>query len=225
MKKIILVILLFCLSIGLGLSYGQEKSNEADPFLAKMFNYAKAHNIKALEGLREQIKKKNNRNLTYAYSLALYIASPKEYKQQYIDNYPTDFDGLYFIGTQVDNKGLTPTYFYSIDSIGLIAEEGNEQAIEKIIFGQNHSDGGGAELFTEYLEKVLNKHLQKTIKVFSRIDERQRKKAYVCFEDMGTKEFSSIKNKLNQLKTTATGSELKIINEILNYNFGDCCPD
>jgi hypothetical protein len=216
MKKIVLFILLFCLSVGMGLSYGQKESTQADPFLVKMFSDAKAHNIKALEELRDQVKKKKDRNLTSAYFMALYIASPKKYRQQYVDNYPVDFEGLYYFETQINLKELTP-YLYYIDSIGLIAEEGNEQAIEKVIMGCIHSDGGGAELFCDYLEKVLNKQLHKTIKAFSQIDEKQREKAYLCFKLMGAKEFSSIQNKINKLKETATKSEIKVIDEILNY--------
>lgn len=180
MKMISSIILLLCLSVGVCLSNNGTVSNEADTFLKKMFNYAKVHNVRALEELRDQIKVKNNRNLTSAYSLALYIASPKKYKQQYVANFPVDSEGLYYFN-EIELKELTPTYLYAIDAIGLIAEEGNDQAIEKVIIGYNHSDAGAAELFCDYLTKLFDKQLHKTIKAFSRIDEGQRQKAYSCF--------------------------------------------
>jgi hypothetical protein len=216
MRKIIPFILLFCLSVGMSLSYGESESNEVDPFLVKMFSDAKAHNVKALEELRDQIKMKNNRDLTSAYSLALYIASPKKYKQEYFDNFPVDSDGLSYFN-EIELKELTPAFLYYIDAIGLIAEEGNDQAIEKVIIGFNHSDGGGAELFCDYLIRLFDEQLHKTMKAFFRIDEAQRQKAYSCFETIDTKEFSSLKNKLKKLKATAIKSEMKIIREIENY--------
>jgi hypothetical protein len=199
-------------------SYGQIVSNEEDTFLAKMFDYAKTHNVKALEELRDKIKLKKNRTLTNAYYLALYIAAPEKYKQQYVDNFPVDYEGIMMdFYEQIELKKLTPTFFYSIDSLGLIAAEGNDKAIEKVIIGSIHSDGIVGEEFCDILEKIFDKQLQKTVKAFSRIDEGQRQKAYSCFELMEAKEFNTLKSKLEKLKAKATDPEMKIIRQIENY--------
>ncbi len=218
MKKTILLALLFCLSVRVSLTYSQTVSNEADPFLVKMFYYAKTHNVKALEELRDKIKLEKNRTLTNAYSLALYIAAPEKYKQQYVDNFPVDYEGIMMdFYEQIELQRLTPTFFYSIDSLGLIAAEGNDKAIEKVIIGSIHSDGIVGEEFCDILEKIFDKQLQKAVKAFSRIDEGQRQKAYICFEMMAAKDFSALKSKLEKLKAKATKLEIKIIREIENY--------
>jgi hypothetical protein len=216
MKKI-LFILLVCMSV-MSSSYGQTGSNEADPFLVKMFDYAKAHNVKALEGLRNEVKLKKNRTVTNAYSLALYIAAPEKYKQQYVNNFPVDYQGIMLdFYEQIELKKLTPTFFYSIDSLGLIAAEGNDKAIEKVLIGSIHSDGIVGEEFCDILEKIFDKQLHKTVKAFSRIDDGQRQKAYSCFEMMEAKDFGALKSKLEKLKAKATKPEKKIIREIENY--------
>jgi hypothetical protein len=215
MKKTISLILLFCLSMSVGLSNGQTASDEQDTFLAKMFNYANTHNLKALEKLRDQIEMKKDRNLSAAYSLALYIAAPKKYRQQYVDNFPTDSEGINYFNERIELKELTPSYLY-IDAIGVIAEDGDDKAIEKVIIGINHSDGGAAELFCDSLARLFNKQLRKTLRVFSRIDEELRKKAYICFELMEAKEYSSLKTRLEKLKAKATEAEIKVIREIGN---------
>ena len=211
MKKILFV-LLFYMSL-MSLSYGQTWAKETDPFLVRMFDYAKTHNIKALEGLNNEVKLKNDQNLIIAYSLALYIADPEKYKQQYVDNFPTDSEGTNYLTEQIEIKELTPSFFF-IDAIGLIAKGGNDKAIEKVIIGISHSDGGATELFCDYLGKLFDKQPQKTIKAFSRIEERQRQNAYSCFELMDEKDFSTVKRKLKKLKAKATKQEMKIIREI-----------
>jgi hypothetical protein len=187
--------------MSVGLSNGQTASDEQDTFLAKMFNYANTHNLKALEKLRDQIEMKKDRNLSAAYSLALYIAAPKKYRQQYVDNFPTDSEGINYFNERIELKELTPSYLY-ID--------------EKVIIGINHSDGGAAELFCDSLARLFNKQLRKTLRVFSRIDEELRKKAYICFELMEAKEYSSLKTRLEKLKAKATEAEIKVIREIGN---------
>jgi len=205
------------MSAGLLVAGGQEKFTEPDPILVEIFNYANTHNVKALEDLREKIKSKKDRVLNAAYSLSLYIASPERYKQQYVDDFPVDFNDLNDFFEQVEMKGLTPTFLYSIDAIGSIAEQGNEKAIEKVIIGVSLSDAGATELFCDAFMRLFDKQLQKTIRVLFRIDEGIRKRAYSCFEMMEGKEFKSLKEKVNRMKKGATDSEIKVIDEIDRY--------
>jgi hypothetical protein len=216
MKAVSSLILLFCLFLVVSLSNSQTTGDETDTLLKEMFNYANTHNLEALEGLRDQIRMKKDRELTAAYSLALYIAAPKKYKQQYADNFPGDSEGMRYFSERIELKGLTPSYLY-IDAIGRIAEEGNDKAIEKVIIGFTLSDGGAAELFCDYLEKLFDKQLRKTLRAFSRIEEGLRQKTYICFELMEGEKFSSLKSKLRKLRQEATKSEIKVIDEIDKY--------
>lgn len=216
MKMVSSLTLLLCLFMGLSLSNGQTAPDETDIFLKEIFKYANTHNVRALEELREKVDLKNDRDLTAAYSLALYIAAPKKYKQQYVDNFPIDAEGMHYFNDRIELKQLTSSYLY-IDAIGGIAEEGDDKAIEKVIIGFNHSDGGAAELFCDTLTRLFGKQLRKTLKAFSRIDKGLRQKAYLCFELMEAKEFSSLKSKLGKLRREATKSEIKVIDEIDKY--------
>ncbi len=216
MKAATSLIFLFCLFLGISLSNSQTTPDDTDTFLKEMFNYADSHNVKALEELRDRIRMKKDRELTAAYSLALYIAAPKKYKQQYVDNFPIDSEGMSYFNERIELKGLTPSYLY-IDAIGRIAEKGNDKAIEKVIIGFTLSDGGAAELFCDSLEKLFDKQLRKTLKAFSRIEEGLRQKSYICFKLMEGEKFGSLKGKLRKLRREATKSEIKVIDEIDKY--------
>jgi hypothetical protein len=213
MKIATSLILFLCISV---VVCGVNSQNEAEPFLTRMFDYANAHNVSALEELRDKMDLKKDPNLAAAYSLALYIAAPEKYKQQYVDNFPADSEGMRYFNEQIELKGLTPSYFF-IDAIGRIAEEGNDKAIEKVIIGFTLSDGGAAELFCDCLEKLYDKQLRKTIRTLARIEEGLRQKTYVCFRLMELGKFSSLKSKLRKMKPAATDAETKIIYEIENY--------
>lgn len=179
--------------------YGQPTSTnqalieKADPFLVKMFDYAKDHNISALEDLRDNIITRQDQSLLAAYYLALYIAAPDKYKQQYVDNFPVD-DGImnnYY--ARIELNRLTPSFLYSFNALGLIAAEDNPKAIEKIVIGVNHSDGIAAEEFCDLLIKTFDKQMAETIKTLSRIDKGVRQETYSCIEMMNTDEYSAFK--------------------------------
>lgn len=221
MRMVNSLILAFCLLVGGARSIsGEMMSNEIDAYLSKMFDCAKAHNVKALEELKNKIKLKENKTLTVAYSLALYIASTKKYKQQYVETFPVDHKGImYDLYEQIELKNLTPSFLYSIEAIGSIAEEGNEKAIEKVLYGHIHSDGVVAELFCDFLVRLFDKQSQKTLRALSRLREEQRQKNYSCFRMMELNEFSSFKENLSKAKGKATKSETKIIEEIERYQY------
>lgn len=216
MKVVSSFVLLLCLFLAVSLSNSQATPDETDALLEKMFNYANTHDVRALEGLRDQIRMKKDRELTAAYSLALYIAAPEKYRQQYVDNFPADFEGMRYFDERIESKGLIPSYLY-IDAIGRIAEEGNEKAIEKVIIGFTLSDGGAAELFCDDLEKLFDKQLRKTLRAFSRIEEGLRQKTYICFKLMEGEKLASLKNNLRKLRRGATKSEIKVIDEVDKY--------
>lgn len=218
MKMISLIILLFCLPVSVGLSNSDTSSNEMDICLRKMFAYANDHNVRALEEMSSQIKLRNNKLLTNAYSLALYIASPKKYKQQYVDAFPTDYEGImYELYERIELKKLTPKFLYSIESIGLIAEEGNEKAIGKVLNGNIHSDGVVSELFCGILAKLFARQTQKTLKCLSRLDKEQRDKNYSCFNVMDSREFALLKEKLKRMRSKISEAETIVLSEIENY--------
>jgi len=189
-----------------------------DTFLEKMFKCANNHNLSALEELSSQVELRNSKLLAKAYSLALYIASPKKYEQQYIDSFPTDYEGIMLeLYEQIELKGLTPKFLFSIEAIGLIAEGGNEKAIEKILLGNIHSDGVVNELFCDILVKLFTKQPEKALRSLSRLNKEQREKNYSCFNLMDLRGFTLLRDNLKKLKSKASESEMKVLFEIESY--------
>lgn len=218
MKKVGILVFLFFFVLGLRLADSGTESNEANPFLTKMFHYANTHNAKSLEALAEKIKLKNNRLLNNAYFLALYIASPEKYKRQYGDNFPVDYEGImldYY--EQIELKMLTPKFLYSIESIGLIAEEGDEKAIEKVLNGMTNSDGVVSESFCEVIVKLLQKQPIKTLKCLSSLSKAQRQKNYTCFGAADSREFALAMDSLKKIKTKISNAEREVLLEIESY--------
>ena len=187
----------------------------ADEFLVKMFDNAKVHNVNYVESLRGNILAKEDQA---AYYLALYIADPNRYKQQYVDNFPTDDSGIMFnYYERIELNRLTPSFLYSFSELGLIAQAGNSKAIEKVIIGLNHSDGVVAEEFCDVLIKTFVKQLSKTVTTLAGTDKGERQKSYSCFVMMEANEFGALKAELKRIKSKATKPEKQIISEIENY--------
>lgn len=175
-------------------------STESEPYIAKMFSYAKSHNLEALENLRSEVDKSNRPLLTHAYSAALYMADHKNYEDEFVRKFPTDKDTimkvLYPLGLMDP-----PGFLYSIGAIGEIATRGNEKAIEKAVHAVANSDGAATELLCQYVIALLDKHLESTLEALSHIDPLERKDSYACFID-SKPQFLSLKKKIkSQIKT------------------------
>jgi hypothetical protein len=217
MRAVSALIAFFFFWVGVSLSNSQTAPNDTDAFLEVMFSYARDHDVGTLEKLRPEIKLKKDPGLATAYSLALYIAAPSKYRQQYVDNFPIDVEGIHYLYERIELRGLTPTFLHSIDLIGSIAETGNAKAIEKVVIGIGHSDGGITELFCDTLTRLLDKQLKKTLTVLSRMDEGVRKNAYTCFGLIESQKFSSMIMELRKMKGKVSKPENIVIQEIEKY--------
>ena len=169
-------------------------SKKPDLTAEKIFEYAQTRNVSALENLKAEVSAANDALLQNAYSLALYIASPGRYENQFVDNFPEDsatiMNVLYPLGLMDP-----PGFLYSIGAIGRIAETGNEKAIMKVLIGVSHSDGAVTALFCQYVVELLDRHTWKTLVALSRITARERRNSYACFIDWEPK-FISLQGKL-----------------------------
>jgi len=218
MRVIFLNMFLPMLIIGSAFANGDIQQDKRDDYLAKMFSYANAHDTDALEEMRSEIESESDRTLNIAYSLALYIASPKKYEKQFVENFPTDRDGLmkYLFG-RIEAEGLPPRFMYSVRSLAKIAEEGNEQAIEKVFQGCLHTGASVAVAFSEASIKVFEKQTEKSLRIFSLLSEKDRQKIYsLTFEYVfiDPEEFREIKNNLEKLRPRASAKEAQVIQEI-----------
>jgi hypothetical protein len=183
--------------------------------LLEMFSYAKAKDLGKLEELEDDINRADSRTLSSAYDLALYIAGPDKYRKRFVEHFPEDDEGVsnFF---DLELKGLTPRFLFSVESIGEIAAQGDEVAIRKTLVGCLHSGGADTEIFCEGIQKILLRQTGKAVKALSDLPERDRKRIYsACLQDMKFKDYLSLKKKLNQLKPKLSPDEANVTQEIL----------
>jgi hypothetical protein len=88
MKYAIAFVLFSCLIGYSSFAVGNGTSTDNDALLKTMFNYANAGNLRALEAMTVEVNGQRNKNLALAYSLALYIASPKTYERRFVEAFP-----------------------------------------------------------------------------------------------------------------------------------------
>lgn len=154
-----------------------------------------------------------------AYPLALYIASPREYEEEFVENFPTDHEGLMSdIFVRVEAKGLTPRFMYSVRSLARIAEEGNEQAIEKVFQGCLHTGAAVTVAFSETAINVLVKQSEGSLRTLSLLTQKERRKIYSLTLEyiiISPEQSQSIRKQLEGLKRGATEKEQIVITEIL----------
>jgi hypothetical protein len=178
-----------------------QEISDVNQHLIIIFDYAKTHNVQALEGMKVEIAKLNNSTLNKAYYLSLYMVAPEKYETLYVDIFPVDTNGImHDLYENIELKRLTPKFLYSVDAIGAIALKGNKKAIEKVLLGGMHSDGAVSELFCDYTAKLLDKNLLRTLIVLSRVESNERKGIYECFNLMTSEDFLLLKKKINTIK-------------------------
>lgn len=215
MKYAIVFVLFFCFIVYSSFAVGNGTSTDNDALLKIMFNYANAGNLRALEAMKVEVNGQRNKNLALAYSLALYIASPKTYERQYVEVFPGDFEGIMYLYDQIELKGLTPVFLYSVESIGSIAKKGNEKAIEKVFRGYIHSDGVVAEIFCESIPGVFIEQVQKSVSVLSRIEKEDRQKDYLCLLTLSPEQLAQVKKNIERLTPRVSRQERLVIREIM----------
>jgi hypothetical protein len=215
MRYAIAFVLFFYFILYPSFAVGNGISTDNDAFLKKMFNYANAGNLGALEAMKVEVNGQRNKNLALAYSLALHIASPKTYEKQYVEAFPGTFEGMYYLYEQIELKELTPTFLYSIDSIGSIAKKGNEKAIEKVFRGYVHSDGVISESFCESIPGVFIEQAQKSVSVLSRIEKEDRQKDYLCLSTLSPEQLARGKKNIEGLTPRVPARERLVIREIM----------
>ena len=160
------------------------KENETDKYLIKIFNYAKKHDLKALEAMNTKlVSEKNNLTISIAYPLALYIASPDKYKNRFIDSFPENYEGImYVLYDQIELKQLTPNFLYSIKALGIIAKEGNMIAIKKVLNGYNHSDGIVAEVLCDIITELSQTHSKELNQAISFLNDGHKQNINLCLQ-------------------------------------------
>jgi hypothetical protein len=219
MAKYVVAALFICLLIPFLLAQPEEIPSAKDAYLTEMFAHAKNKKMADLEKLAGEIKAKNDRSLTIAYSLALYIADPVKYKQQYVIAFPTDSDGIMWdLYEHIELTNLTPRFLFSFDAISSIALEGNDTAIDKVLNGCLHSDGVVAQCFSDAMEELFEKQNKKMLLSLLRFEKIKRDEAYSFITTTFTfgENVAPFRKRLAELKKEAL-IEVQILDEMDKY--------
>lgn len=193
-----------------GATCNAENADESS-LISKLFTYAKESNVQAIEQMKADVEAVGNSSATNAYSLALYMANPQKYEDQYVDNFPIDTNGImHDLYENIELKQLTPSFLFSVESLGKIAIKGNDKALQKILRGSMHADGAVGEMYCDYVGKLLDAHLQRTVTALSRVDIDERKGAYECLKLLPANNVAAVKKNAKKINT----SDQKIIQVI-----------
>ena len=145
---LLLVSLMVCAPESDVAANGVSLSKDSDP-LVELFDLASKKNVSKLESMREAVNVSANKALRRAYPVALFIAAPSQYEQEFVETFPVDHNGLMEELYGLELKQLTPRFLYSVMAIGKIADKGNEKAIQKVLHANVHSDGVVGELWSD----------------------------------------------------------------------------
>src|SRR5437879_769287 len=98
---------------------------DVDRVIAQMFQDAKLGKLEAIEKTKNEFTASNalqDSTFSLSYALARYIASPEQYKQQYVEAFPTDSAGIMNILYEgIELRGWLPRFMFSVETIRSIA--------------------------------------------------------------------------------------------------------
>lgn len=195
---------------------GVSLSKDNDP-LVELFDLASKKNVSMLESMREAVNASTNKTLKRAYPVALFIAAPSQYEQEFVETFPVDHKGLMEELYGLELKQLTPRFLYSVIALGKIANKGHEKAIQKVLQANVHSDGVVGELLCENFTNLLQNQPQKTLIKLSALSANDRGKNYSCFKLLSPEDFKSLKKRLGQIGQETSDREKAVVRQIELY--------
>ena len=189
---------------------------DSDP-LVELFDLASKKNASKLESMREVVNASTNNTLRRAYPVALFIAAPSQYEQEFVETFPVDHNGLMEELYGLELKQLTPRFLYSVIALGKIADKGNEKAIQKVLQANTHSDGVVGELLCETFTNLLQDQPRKTLIELSALSANDRGKNYSCLKLLSPENLRSLRKRLGQISQETSDREKAVVRQIELY--------
>lgn len=152
--------------------------------LSQLFAFARDHDAGGVASLRDQLSLDVPGD-RFALGLALYIASPEDSSQQFIDSVPDDssiMGYVYGLELQQDANGarLTPYFLYSLDMLGNLACEDQPNAVHKLLLAVGNSDGVVTEFLCDRLADVKAKQPAAFDRELPRLSPEEQSALHTC---------------------------------------------
>lgn len=137
---------------------------------------------KDLRGIYKLQKIAKDNVVKRAIPVALYIADPAKFEKQFVESFPTDYNGLMIELYEVELSRKTPNFLYAIEHLNKIAFKGDRQAIRKLLEANSHSDGVVGALLCEGFLAVHERHKKLVASELQLLNKRDKEKNFRCME-------------------------------------------
>lgn len=215
--------LLLAFSVTIPVAFCDQSVADIDLRLNEMFEYAKTHNLIALNKMQGEIDKSSNSTLRIGYPLALYIADPIKYESLFVNKFPNDASGImHDLYVNIELKNHTPNFLFSMEALGEIALKGDDNAIYKVLIGIANSDGVVSEVFCDYAIKSIQLNIKKTLTALSHLETSERDQVYICFNLMTSADVLSLNRKIS--KIDVSGQHVKQITKEISRKVKGIAP-
>jgi len=150
--------------------------------LAILFEHARRHETEAVLRLKPGAEQGGDRVWEIGYYVALYIASPEKYRNEFVEHFPVDSEGIMrILYEQIELPKLTPKWLFSFAALGEIARAGDAPAMQRCLNGMIHSEGAVAESYCDSIEKAFGSQPETWVKVLQSGPEDPRGAIATCF--------------------------------------------
>jgi len=174
----------------MSLACADSPSAGVDAQIDAIFQMAKRRDTASLENMKASVDSRSDRSLSIAYSLALYLAAPEKYEDQFVTNFPEDYEGVMLDLYRFEEEHRTPSFLFSFDALGRIAEHGNAQAMRKLVLAAAHSDGVVAEALCEVLGRLISERPRETRAALQKLPSPDRERTVECVKSATIEQYT-----------------------------------
>ncbi len=170
--------------------------DEPGSLLRAMFEAARTRDLERLNALEAAATSATDH---HGYHIARYMADPDSYADRFIDEFPDDAAGIMGSVYKIelmkgkDGRRLTPSFLYSFDQLGVLAELGNRAAARKLYLVAISSDGVVTDFVCGRTIAALTSRTTIGLGELARLSIEQRRRWYSCLSSTSTTEANALK--------------------------------
>lgn len=203
--------------------YKRPLSDSEREHLQRMVECATAHDESGLEKYwgRMDDALKRNQVLALAHGWYLYTITPKKWRKEFVENYPSDFDGvcdLYRVSLAYCPKESAGS---ALKDLGRIAEEGDVRAIQRLVAGlRSYATPPTIELEAE-LSRVMERQPDKAVRALAVAGDGHSwvySLADRVYRAIGGKRFVALRDRLQKLGPQANKKERLVLRGFMEFS-------